>query len=162
MGDASANDGTAIYRLLGLDPEATPEEIRSAYHKKALKTHPDKNPDDPAATARFAKVKKAYDLLSDETQRRAWHERYDLPWLWGVEEEAPPEDLNWACAACSVTMYKCGVCKVRLCPHFTIMLTLKGFAPRPVCIDCKRNYNDKKHANWKLKQMIKQKFGGGL
>ncbi len=159
--------GTAIYNLLGIEPKATSEEIKAAFHSQALKTHPDKNPNDPAAAERFARIKKAYDLLSDEPQRKDWHRRYKLPWIWSEAKgspqatDEPPADLNWACAAChGVAAYQCMVCRVRLCPHFTIMVQLDGFNPKPVCTDCKRDWNDRKHAQWKLKQMIKQRMGG--
>ena len=40
-------------------------QITSAYRKKALKYHPDKNPDDPTAAERFQRLSKAYSVLSD-------------------------------------------------------------------------------------------------
>ena len=107
-----------------------------------------------------------YDLLSDETQRREWHQRYGLPWAGKNPEpskaksEEPHEDLNWACAAChGVTMYRCAICNVGICAHFTVMLKLQGFTPRPVCVDCKKDWNDEKHSHWKLMQMMKRKMG---
>ncbi len=155
--------GTAIYNLLGIEPNSTQEEIKSAYRAAAKERHPDHNPDDPEAADRFAKVKKAYDLLSDEAQRRDWHKRYGLVWLWAKEpepqEERPPADLNWACAACEGKVsYRCSACQVGMCPHFTIMVTLSGYAPHPTCVDCKRNWNDKKHAKWRIQQIFRDRF----
>ncbi len=156
--------GTAIYTLLGIEPEATADEIKSAYRRKALKCHPDSNSDDPVANGKFLKLKKAYDLLSDEGKRREWHSRYGLPWKGDApskpKRDDPHEDLNWACAAChGKTEYQCTVCRVRLCPHFTMIVKLEGFLPKPICTDCKKSWNDKKHSHWKLMQMFDQKMG---
>jgi hypothetical protein len=54
-----------LYGLLGLpsSQRPEPEEIRKAYHKSALRLHPDKNPNDNKATARFQDVVKAYEML---------------------------------------------------------------------------------------------------
>ncbi len=43
------DDFVDFYDLLGVEPEATTEDITRAYRKKAQKCHPDKNPDDPNA-----------------------------------------------------------------------------------------------------------------
>ena len=59
------------YAILGVQKTASAEEIKKAYRKLARTSHPDINPDDPAAEARFVKISAAYDLLKDpETRRR--------------------------------------------------------------------------------------------
>ncbi|PKO86994.1 MAG: molecular chaperone DnaJ [Betaproteobacteria bacterium HGW-Betaproteobacteria-10] len=59
------------YALLGVSPGATSEVIKTAYRKKANQYHPDKNPS-PDAAARFREVQEAYEVLSDETRRKAY------------------------------------------------------------------------------------------
>ena len=59
------------FEILGVGPDATKTELRKAFRKKALKTHPDVN-DSPEAAAEFAKIQGAYDTLSDPDRRRAW------------------------------------------------------------------------------------------
>ncbi|EPY38181.1 DnaJ like protein subfamily A member 2 [Angomonas deanei] len=60
---------TELYTSLGISPDATAQEVRTAYRKLALKYHPDKNPDDPTATEKFKKIAEAYEILGDETKR---------------------------------------------------------------------------------------------
>lgn len=57
------------YAALGLKKTATDEEIRKAYRKIARTSHPDLNPDDAGAEARFKAASAAYDLLKDPQQR---------------------------------------------------------------------------------------------
>ena len=61
-----------FYQTLGVTKEATPEEIKKAYRKNALKYHPDKNPGDEQASARFKEVSEAYETLSDDQKRRIY------------------------------------------------------------------------------------------
>jgi len=58
------------YAALGLSKDATPDQIKKAYRKIARTSHPDLNPDDPAAEARFKEAGQAYDLLKDPELRR--------------------------------------------------------------------------------------------
>ncbi|CAE8717456.1 unnamed protein product, partial [Polarella glacialis] len=83
-GDAGASEGpkrlarkvadTELYDLLGAKPEATEAELRRAFYKKSLALHPDKNPDNPEATAQFQAVTDAYRVLGDEGRRRVYDE----------------------------------------------------------------------------------------
>lgn len=62
------------YDCLGVKADATLDEIKKAYRKLALRYHPDKNPGDKGAEARFVTINEAYDTLSDDNKRK----KYDL------------------------------------------------------------------------------------
>ncbi|KAF2148722.1 DnaJ-domain-containing protein [Myriangium duriaei CBS 260.36] len=65
---------TAYYDLLGVPTNAQEIDIKKAYRKAAIKLHPDKNPDDPEAGARFQAVGEAYQVLSDPSLRKRYDE----------------------------------------------------------------------------------------
>jgi molecular chaperone DnaJ len=62
------------YAALGVAKSATAADIKKAYRKLARELHPDKNPDDAKAEARFKDVSEAYDVLSDEERRKEYDE----------------------------------------------------------------------------------------
>jgi len=57
------------YTVLGVPRSASEKDIKSAYRKLAKQYHPDQNPDDPSAQAKFAEATNAYDLLTDAEKR---------------------------------------------------------------------------------------------
>ena len=60
------------YEILGVGREADPEEIKRAYRRRVWQVHPDRNPDDRLAAAKFKRVTEAYEVLSDPGRRRAY------------------------------------------------------------------------------------------
>ena len=67
------------YQIMHVPYDATPKEIRAAYHQLAKKYHPDKNPDNETATLSFVDIQEAYFILSDEERRRNFHLRSKYP-----------------------------------------------------------------------------------
>lgn len=60
------------YKTLGVERNATAEQIKSAYRKLALRHHPDRNPDHPEAKDKFAAIAEAYDVLSNPEKRQQY------------------------------------------------------------------------------------------
>ncbi len=60
------------YVLLGVSPDATAADIKKAYRKLARQHHPDKNPGDPDAAARFRDITEAYETLTDPARRKVY------------------------------------------------------------------------------------------
>ena len=60
------------YEVLGVSKTATPDEIKKAYRKMAIKYHPDKNPGDKEAEEKFKEAAEAYDVLSNEEKRQKY------------------------------------------------------------------------------------------
>ena len=58
------------YEVLGINKSATPDQIKSAYRKLAVKYHPDKNPDDKAAEDKFKEASEAYHVLSNSERKQ--------------------------------------------------------------------------------------------
>jgi molecular chaperone DnaJ len=61
-----------LYRLLGLPPEASEDDIQRAHRKLVREYHPDANPEDPRAEERFKEIQQAYEVLSDDKKRREY------------------------------------------------------------------------------------------
>lgn len=71
---------TKLYDALSISPSASADEIKKAYRKAALKHHPDKNKDNPAAGEKFKEVSQAYEILSDPEKRKTY-DNYGLDFI---------------------------------------------------------------------------------
>ena len=70
----------SYYEVLGVERNASDEALKKAFRKQAMASHPDRNPDDAQAEARFKAVNEAYEVLKDSEKRAAYdamgHEAY--------------------------------------------------------------------------------------
>src|SRR6187431_3246292 len=60
------------YETLGVNKDASDEDLKGAYRKLAMKWHPDRNPDNPKAEDHFKEAKEAYEVLADAQKRSAY------------------------------------------------------------------------------------------
>jgi len=72
------------YDVLGVGRDASPEQVKRAYRKKALQYHPDRNPDDDEAAQKFKAAAEAYEVLMDP-EKRARYDRYGKAGLKGTD-----------------------------------------------------------------------------
>lgn len=82
------------YKILGVDRKASGEEIKRAYRKLALKTHPDRNPGDKNAEEHFKEINEAYQVLSDAEKRSHYDQLGDSYTQWR-QGGAPSGGFNW-------------------------------------------------------------------
>lgn len=75
------------YKVLGIDSNASPDDIKKAYRRLAVRYHPDKNKDNPQAEERFKEISEAYSVLGDAEKRRKYDE-YGEHWMHADEYEA--------------------------------------------------------------------------
>ncbi|KAF2020443.1 TPR-like protein [Aaosphaeria arxii CBS 175.79] len=66
------------YKILGIEKDATEQEVKKAYRKLAIVHHPDKNPGDEEAAERFKEIQEAHETLSDSQKRARYDSGEDL------------------------------------------------------------------------------------
>src|SRR5947208_17089664 len=67
-----ANKKRDFYEILGVNRDASEEDIKKAYRKLAMKHHPDRNPGNKESEESFKEAKEAYEILTDPDKRRAY------------------------------------------------------------------------------------------
>lgn len=83
------------YEVLGVPKTATSQEIKKAYHKLALKYHPDKTKGDKVAEEKFKEVNEANEVLSDP-QKRKKYDQFGEDWKHYQEAGAQPGGFDWS------------------------------------------------------------------
>jgi len=83
------------YKILGVERAAAAADIKSAYRKLARKYHPDLNPNNKDAEARFKQVNEAYQVLSDPAKRKKYDE-LGADWERGTTEEEMMRRYGWS------------------------------------------------------------------
>jgi curved DNA-binding protein len=82
------------YKILGVDRNANKDEIKRAYRKLALKTHPDRNPGDKKAEEKFKDINEAYQVLSDP-EKRARYDQLGESYTQWRQGGAPAGGFRW-------------------------------------------------------------------
>ncbi|GBD06626.1 Curved DNA-binding protein [bacterium HR21] len=83
------------YAILGIEPSASPEEIKRAYRKLALQYHPDRNPGNKEAEERFKEIAEAYEVLADPEKRAKYDQLY-AQWKEFQRRGGRPEAFDWS------------------------------------------------------------------
>jgi len=124
-----SKSGESLYDLLGLKKGCTDEELKKAYRKLALRYHPDKNLNNPDATAQFQEINRANTILNDPTKREIY-DNYGSVGL-SIAEQVGDQNVKYyfmmsscwfkalmvtlfcctGCCCCCCCCFCCGKCK---------------------------------------------------
>lgn len=94
----SVEDPMEYYSVLGLKKNVSPSDLKKTFAKKALESHPDKNPNDPNASARFQSINEAYRVLSNPVLRQ----QYDQTGTSPFRADTPPSSSSAASSSSHV------------------------------------------------------------
>lgn len=81
------------YKILGVERNASEDDIRKAYRKLAMQYHPDRNPNDKQAEERFKEINEAYQVLNDP-KKRAHYDKFGSDYA-NWQRRGAPGDFNW-------------------------------------------------------------------
>lgn len=130
------------YEVLGVSKTATEQEIATAYRKKSLQHHPDKNPDNPQAIEEFKKCSQAFEVLKDP-ERRSRYDRFGPEQPRGGGQQRPPhfDDFFTDFFRQSVDQRKNGehlhkVVNINLEDVLSGIKVGVDFGVRSICTDC--------------------------
>lgn len=82
------------YKILGVDKNSTPDQIKSAYRKLAMKYHPDKTKGDKTAEEKFKEVNEAYEVLKDPEKKKKY-DQFGDNWKY-YEQSGQQGDFDWS------------------------------------------------------------------
>src|SRR5258708_36994032 len=98
------------YEVLGVNRDASEDDIKKSYRKLAMKFHPDRNPDNPKTEEQFKEAKEAYEVLTDANKRAA----YDQYGHAGVDPSSPAGAAGFGgLSATPRARYCCILCGAR-------------------------------------------------
>ena len=74
-------ESESYYKILGVQENASKEEIKKAYRKLSLQNHPDRNNNSEESKKKFQKISQAYETLADDQKRNEYHQMQNNPFF---------------------------------------------------------------------------------